>query len=107
MKSITGIVGGIIFAGLLVSTFADAKGSGGRSHSSGHGSNDSYSHSHSSGSRAVTGVSRDSHGRIARSSSARSDFQQSNPCPSTGKTSGACPGYVVDLWCANIRVART
>ena len=23
-------------------------------------------------------------------------FQRSHPCPSTGKTSGACPGYVID-----------
>jgi len=46
--------------------------------------------------RAVPGVKRDSYGRIARSSSARSAFQHSHPCPSTGKTSGSCPGYVVD-----------
>ncbi len=26
----------------------------------------------------------------------RSAFVKSHPCPSTGKTSGACPGYVVD-----------
>lgn len=31
-----------------------------------------------------------------RSSSARSAFQRSYPCPSTGRTSGACPGHVVD-----------
>jgi hypothetical protein len=24
------------------------------------------------------------------------EFQKSHPCPSTGKTHGACPGYVVD-----------
>jgi len=24
------------------------------------------------------------------------DFEHHHPCPSTGKTSGACPGYVVD-----------
>jgi hypothetical protein len=23
-------------------------------------------------------------------------FQRANPCPSTGKNAGACPGYVVD-----------
>ena len=39
---------------------------------------------------------RDSNGRIARNSSARAAFQASHPCPSTSKTSGACPGYVVD-----------
>jgi hypothetical protein len=25
-----------------------------------------------------------------------SDFKHSHPCPSTGKTLGACPGYAVD-----------
>lgn len=42
------------------------------------------------------GVARDSRGRIKRSSSARHAFQKVNPCPSTGNTSGACPGYVID-----------
>jgi 5-methylcytosine-specific restriction endonuclease McrA len=39
---------------------------------------------------------RNSVGRIARSSVAKSSFQRQHPCPSTGRTSGACPGYVVD-----------
>lgn len=39
---------------------------------------------------------RDSEGKIKRSSTAKHEFQRSNPCPSTGKTSGGCPGYVVD-----------
>jgi len=56
----------------------------------------SRNHSESTHSRATPGAKRDSHGRIARSSSARSAFEHSHPCPSTGKTSGACPGYVVD-----------
>jgi hypothetical protein len=47
------------------------------SHSSGH----TYSHS----SKAAPGISRDSHGKIARSRTARSQFQHSSPCPSTGK----------------------
>ena len=88
MKSITGIVGAIIFAALLVPIFADAKGSGSQGHS--------YSHSHSSGSKAAPGVPRDSHGRIARSPQAKNAFKRSHPCPSTGKSSGACPGYVID-----------
>jgi hypothetical protein len=46
--------------------------------------------------RASGSVKRDSHGRIERSSSSRSSFQHSHPCPSTGKPSGSCPGYVVD-----------
>jgi len=44
----------------------------------------------------ATGVARDTHGRIKRNPQARRDFQKSHPCPSTGRTSGACPGYVVD-----------
>jgi hypothetical protein len=41
-------------------------------------------------------VARNSHGKIARSEKAKNDFKRSHPCPSTGKKSGACPGYVVD-----------
>src|SRR5436190_8807231 len=51
--------------------------------------------SHPSTARAA-GVSRDSHGRIKRSEGAKLDFEHNHPCPSTGKISGACPGYVVD-----------
>ena len=43
-----------------------------------------------------TSCARDSKGRIARSATARHAFQKSHPCPSTGKTSGACKGYVID-----------
>lgn len=39
---------------------------------------------------------RDSHGRIKRSPEAKREFRKSHPCPSTGKTSGPCPGYVID-----------
>jgi hypothetical protein len=39
---------------------------------------------------------RDSHGKIKRSPEAKRAFQRSHPCPSTGRTSGACPGYVID-----------
>jgi hypothetical protein len=39
---------------------------------------------------------RDGRGRIARSETAKHDFQKSHPCPATGKASGPCPGYVVD-----------
>ena len=35
-------------------------------------------------------------GRIKRSSAARRQFRRLNPCPATGSTRGACPGYVVD-----------
>lgn len=42
------------------------------------------------------GAPRDSRGRIKRSSAARSKFKRLNPCPSTGRSSGRCPGYVID-----------
>ena len=38
----------------------------------------------------------DSHHRIKRDPAQRRAFQHSHPCPSTGRTSGACRGYVVD-----------
>ena len=42
------------------------------------------------------GVARNKHGRIKRSSAAKHAFERQHPCPSTGTTSGRCPGYVVD-----------
>ncbi len=48
------------------------------------------------GSGRSAGVTRDNHGRIKRSSSAKHNFMHSHPRPSTGKKSGPCPGYVVD-----------
>ncbi len=44
----------------------------------------------------ATGAQRDKRGRIERSAKAKVDFKRSNPCPSTGRSSGACPGYVID-----------
>ena len=46
--------------------------------------------------KAAAGVKRDSHGRIARSQKAKDQFKKSHPCPATGKSSGACKGYVID-----------
>lgn len=34
--------------------------------------------------------------RSPRDSKARAEFMKLQPCPATGKTRGACPGYVVD-----------
>ena len=68
-------------------------------HSSSHSGSSHHpsSSSLSTGSHAkAAGVPRTSHGKIALSKSARLSFEHSHPCPSTGKTSGACPGYVVD-----------
>ena len=54
-------------------------------------------HSHAgAGAANAQGVERDSRGRIARSPKARASFRYSNPCPATGKSSRACPGYVID-----------
>jgi 5-methylcytosine-specific restriction endonuclease McrA len=36
------------------------------------------------------------HHRIKRDPAQRRAFMHQNPCPATGRTSGACPGYVVD-----------
>ena len=44
----------------------------------------------------AAGVQRDSHGKIERGAKAKDDFKKSHPCPSTGKSSGSCPGYVID-----------
>jgi hypothetical protein len=41
-------------------------------------------------------VQRDSHGKIKRSAAAKNSFKRQQPCPSTGKSRGACPGYVID-----------
>jgi hypothetical protein len=53
--------------------------------------------SHSSSySKAAPGVHRDSHGKIARDPRQTNAFKKQHPCPSTGKSSGSCPGYVID-----------
>lgn len=41
-------------------------------------------------------VQRSTDGRIARSTSVKYQFRKQYPCPSTGKRSGPCPGYVID-----------
>jgi hypothetical protein len=82
-----------VFALLLLAPNAVLARSGGHGGSEHHAS--SQGHSSHQG-RAYPGVKRDSHGRIARSEHAKDEFRKSHPCPSTGKTYGACPGYVVD-----------
>jgi len=37
-----------------------------------------------------------SHNKIKRSQASKDTFKFEHPCPSTGKSSGACPGYVID-----------
>lgn len=39
---------------------------------------------------------RDSHGHIRRSGWARAEFKQLHPCPSTGRATGRCPGWIID-----------
>ena len=49
------------------------------------------------GSRATaSSAPRHAHGRFKRSTRAKDAFKRSHPCPTTGRTTGACPGYVVD-----------
>lgn len=71
---------------LAISGAADARSS----HSGSHHSGGSHSH------HKAANAPRDSHGRIKRSSKAKGEFKQSHPCPSTGRSTGACPGYVID-----------
>lgn len=35
-------------------------------------------------------------GKIARSVAAKDAFKRQSPCPATGKSTGPCPGYVID-----------
>lgn len=101
---------------LALSTPTEARGGGGghggshgggshssyRSSGSGHSSHTGGSHHHSStshhggGHHKAVGVARSSHGRIKRSARAKDAFKRSHPCPSTGRSGGACPGYVID-----------
>lgn len=39
---------------------------------------------------------RDDQGQIVRSYNVRAAFKRLYPCPSTGKTYGTCPGWVMD-----------
>lgn len=64
--------------------------------SSAHSSRSPHSASHSHKSRAYPGIRRDVHGRIARDPHAKEAFRKAHPCPATGKTYGACPGWTVD-----------
>ena len=94
---------------------SDAKESGSHSPSHSSGKSSATSGSHGKGSRstaapggsrshsgsgshnqAVPGVRRDAHGRIARDPRQTNAFRKQQPCPSTGKSSGSCPGYVID-----------
>jgi hypothetical protein len=89
---------------LSISLCAVAKSSGShsshrssKSHSSKKSSSSGYRRNHvASGYSLHSSVQRDSHGRIKRSAAAKNAFKREHPCPATGRSSGACPGYVVD-----------
>jgi len=68
----------------------------GAAHSSAHLSGTHSTFAAHPSARANPGVKRDSHAKIARDPHAKEAFRRSHPCPSTGKTYGSCPGYVVD-----------
>jgi hypothetical protein len=46
--------------------------------------------------QSVSSVQRDEHGRIKRSAAAKDAFKRVHPCPATGRSTGSCPGYVID-----------
>ncbi len=51
---------------------------------------------YSSRNRSMSRVARDKRGRIKRSAAAKDQFKREHPCPTTGRGSGPCPGYVID-----------
>ena len=56
-----------------------------------------YTRNHlAEGFTADPSVQRDRRGRIKRSGTAKDAFKREQPCPSTGKSTGRCPGYVID-----------
>lgn len=56
----------------------------------------SSAHSQHATRKATAGAKRDAHGKPSRSTQQKNVFKKSHPCPSTGKSTGSCPGYVVD-----------
>jgi len=72
---------GAIIIGLFLEPSV-AYSSGGGSRSSSHGRSHSRSH---------VGTH-----HTPRSQHAKRAFKHGHPCPSTGRSSGACPGYVID-----------
>jgi 5-methylcytosine-specific restriction endonuclease McrA len=83
---------------LLVALLFEADARGGDLGSS-TSSTASSTHSRSTKHHAVKSpawVWRDSNGKIHRDRKQKAAFRRVNPCPSTGKTRGACPGYEVD-----------
>lgn len=80
----------------LPATVFRANRSTGQSHSRSSSRVRSYKGSHRTKRTTALGLNRDRRGRIRRSAAAKHSFERQHPCPSTGRTSGRCPGYVVD-----------
>jgi hypothetical protein len=72
--------------------------SSGNRHSSSHraSSRSIYSHRSSTNGSSTPSLRADTPRSNKRSRAARDAFEREHPCPSTGKRSGRCPGYVVD-----------
>jgi hypothetical protein len=85
-------VGMFLASGLLLSIFSLAKGSHASSGYSAHGTRASSHHSKG----YCYSCQRGSDGKIKRSSHPKNEFRKTHPCPSTGKTTGPCKGYVID-----------
>ena len=81
---------------LLVFALALPQHAQARSHGTTHHSSSTQHLTKVRSSKAVPGVKRDAKGKSARSEHAKDQFKHQNPCPATGKSSGACPGYVID-----------
>ena len=91
MKRIFIFIVSILFISNLALARSERSGSGhSRSYSNHSRSNSYYSGSNSSSSKVITGVPRDSHGRIKRSEVAKRDFMKE-----TGHPNG-WPGHVID-----------
>ena len=83
------LLAALAVAAIAASPWAAARGL----HSSG-SSQHSADYPHET--RSYAGIKRDAHGKIARDPHAKEEFRKAHACPATGKTYGACPGWVVD-----------
>jgi hypothetical protein len=96
MKWTTGLAGLLIAALMTIAPLAQARSSYHSTSYRPHTGATHVSSPHHSGSHKAVGIARDANGKIKRSQTAKNDFKQSHPCPATGRSSGACPGYVID-----------
>jgi hypothetical protein len=88
---------------LALSTFACARGASSGSHYESSASNCVYVHGYTrKNGTYVRGYTRCTNrapslrGSDERSTAAKNAFKRAHPCPSTGRSSGSCPGYVID-----------